>query len=163
MSDVTTSSSVNLRAACPEDLPAVLDLLQAAKLPPAGVAEGLSRFLVAEVDGELAGVAGLERYGTSALLRSVAVDPRFQGKGIAGAMVRRLLEEARCECIHDVYLRTTTAEGFFPRFGFAEVAVTEVPLEVKDSVEFRGACPESAITMACCLAREAAPTRTGGG
>lgn len=157
MSDVTTSSSVNLRAACPEDLPAILALLREARLPLAGVPDGLSRILVADVGGEVAGVAGLERYGTSALLRSVAVDPRHQGKGIAGAMVNRLLEEARCECVHDVYLRTTTAEGFFPKFGFARVDAAAVPPPVQDSVEFQGACPASAITMVCCLDPAPAP------
>lgn len=154
MNGVSTSpTSVILRAACPGDLPRILQLLSDVSLPQEGVPDGLARVVVVEVDGELAGVAGLETYGTSALLRSVAVSPRHQGKGIAGAMVQRLLEEARCACIHDVYLRTTTAEGYFPKFGFRAVEVSQVPLQVKDSVEFRGACPSSAVTMVCCLKR----------
>lgn len=156
-SSMTMSGGVTLRAGCPEDLPAIQALLKAAGLPLAGVPDGLSRLLVAELSGDLVGVAGLERYGTSALLRSVAVDPRHQGKGIAGAMVRRLLEEARCDCIHDVYLRTTTAEGYFPKFGFAPVELARVPVEVQDSVEFQGACPASAVTMACCLGPDDVP------
>lgn len=150
---VTAHESVTLRAGSPEDLPAIRALLENARLPLAGVPDGLSRLVVAEVGGELAGVAALERYGTSALLRSVAVAPQHQGKGIGDAMIRRLLEEARCDCIHDVYLRTTTAEGYFPKFGFAPVGVETVPLAVQDSVEFRGACPASAVTMVCCLSR----------
>lgn len=156
MSNVTMSpNSVTLRAGCPEDLPSILSLLEGARLPLAGVPDGLSRLVVAEVEGELVGVAGLERYGTSALLCSVAVSPRHQGKGIAGAMVQRLLEEARCECIQDIYLRTTTAEGYFPKFGFSPVELSRVPLQVQDSVEFQGACPTSAVTMACCLTPDA--------
>lgn len=152
--------TVTLRAGCPEDLPAIRALLEGARLPLAGVPDALSRLLVAEVGGELAGVAGLERYGTSALLRSVAVAPHHQGKGIGAAMIGRLLEEARCECIQDVYLRTTTGEGYFPRFGFSPVHVADVPLPVQDSVEFQGACPASAVTMACCLGPEVSPAES---
>lgn len=150
------STSVTLRAACPEDLPRILQVLSEASLPVQGVPDGLTRVVVAEVAGELAGVAGLEEYGTSALLRSVAVARHHQGKGIAGALVRRLLQEATSDTIHDVYLRTTTAEDYFPRFGFSPVELSQVPLEVQDSVEFQGACPDSAVTMACRLRGRAA-------
>lgn len=149
------SNTVTLRAACPEDLPRILKVLTDASLPLEGVPDGLARVVVAEVEGELAGVAGLERYGTSALLRSVAVSSQHQGKGIAAALVQRLLQEARSDTIHDVYLRTTTAEGYFPKFGFSPVEVSKVPLQVLDSVEFQGACPSSAVTMVCCLDRAA--------
>lgn len=74
MSGVRISpTSVTLRAACPEDIPRILQVLSDANLPLEGVPDGLTRVVVAEVEGELAGVAGLEEYGTSALLRSVAV------------------------------------------------------------------------------------------
>jgi len=146
---------VVLRGATPSDLPAVLGLLEQAGLPRDGLLDGLVHLCVAEVDGELAGVAGLERYGTSALLRSVAVSPRQRGRRVAERLVDRLLEEARGDQIHDVYLRTTTAENYFPRFGFAPIAADAVPLPVRESVEFQGACPASAVTMVCCL--EGAP------
>lgn len=143
--------SVTLRAACPADFPRIIQLLTNASLPLEGVPDGLARVVVAEVEGELAGVAGLETYGTSALLRSVAVSSQHQGKGIAAVLVQRLLQEARSDAIHDVYLRTTTAEGYFPKLGFSPVEVSNVPLQVQDSVEFQGACPSSAVTMVCCL------------
>jgi amino-acid N-acetyltransferase len=101
-------------------------------------------------------VAGLERYGTSALLRSVAVSATQRGRKVAQRLVDRLLEEARGDQIFDVYLRTTTAQDYFPKFGFAPVDVAEVPAAVRESVEFKGACPASAVTMACCLGPEKA-------
>lgn len=155
----TSPTSVTLRAACPEDLPRILQVLTEASLPLEGVPDGLTRVVVAEVEGELAGVAGLEEYGTSALLRSVAVSRQHQGKGIAGALVRRLLQEASSDTIHDVYLRTTTAEDYFPRFGFGQVDLDQVPLQVRDSVEFHGACPASAVTMVCSLDRATEPVK----
>jgi N-acetylglutamate synthase-like GNAT family acetyltransferase len=65
----------SVRFAQPEDIGAVQDLLEQSGLPTAGVEEWLSHFLVADSEGEVVGVAGLELYGASALLRSVAVRP----------------------------------------------------------------------------------------
>jgi amino-acid N-acetyltransferase len=148
------AGGVTLRSATPADLPAVLGLLERIGLPRDGLSDGQVRLCVAEVEGELAGVAGLERYGTSALLRSVAVSPTQRGRRVAQRLIDRMLEEARGEQIHDVYLRTTTAQDYFPKFGFAPVEVDEVPAAVRESVEFTGACPDSAVTMVCCLEPE---------
>lgn len=148
---ITEPGGVTLRRATRDDMPAILGLLEQAGLPRDGVADGLVHLCVAELDGELAGVAGLERYGTSALLRSVAVSPTQRGRKVAQRLVDRLLAEARREQVHDVYLRTTTAQEYFPKFGFAPVAVADVPEGVRESVEFKGACPATAVTMACCL------------
>ena len=46
-----------------------------------------------------------------------------------------------------LYLLTTTAEDFFPRFGFSRITRQEVPESVRASVEFRSACPASAVVM----------------
>lgn len=46
-----------------------------------------------------------------------------------------------------VFLLTTTAEHYFPRFGFACVSRDSVADAVKASPEFKGACPASAIAM----------------
>ena len=54
---------------------------------------------------------------------------------------------ARRHAIQDVFLLTTTAEGFFPRFGFERIQRSDVPSSVQTSVEFRSACPASAVVM----------------
>ena len=46
-----------------------------------------------------------------------------------------------------LYLLTTTAEGYFPKFGFERITRAEVPPSVQASVEFATACPASAIVM----------------
>ena len=81
------------------------------------------------------------------MLRSVAVQPSWRGSGLARQLIDRLLETANERGTHDIYLLTTTAEHYFPRFGFACIARTEVPAEVQDSIEFREACPASAVVM----------------
>jgi amino-acid N-acetyltransferase len=141
------SNCVSLRTAEADDLRVVEGLLEGAALPVAGVAEWLPQFVVAESEGRIVGVAGLELYGTSALLRSVAVEPHWRGSGVGRQLVDRLLSEAHARGVHDVYLLTTTAEHYFPRLGFACVDRDRVPDCVQCSVEFTGACPESAVVM----------------
>ena len=51
---------VELRTASSADLEAVFGLLDRSGLPTAGVADNFSQFLVAEADGRLVGVVGLE-------------------------------------------------------------------------------------------------------
>ena len=147
IAEAKNSGRINLRTAQPADLPAVLSLLERSELPTAGVADTFSHFLVAEADGKLVGVAGLELYDGSALLRSVAVDGPWRGTGVGRVLVERALDLARERGIEDIYLLTTTAEHYFPKFGFACVSRDSVADGVRKSVEFQCACPASAKVM----------------
>jgi amino-acid N-acetyltransferase len=138
---------VSLRAAEPADLPAILGLLERAQLPSTGVAEALPDFIIAVSDGQIVGVAGLEIYQHSALLRSVAVEPDWRKTGVGRVLIERALSSTRERGISDVFLLTTTAEHYFPRFGFRCVSRDAVTSEVQASAEFQGACPESAVVM----------------
>jgi amino-acid N-acetyltransferase len=138
---------VSLRRAGHDDLEAVASLLGNLALPTEGVAEWLDQFWVAEHQGRVVGVAGMERYGESGLLRSVAVAPEWRGSGIGRTLVDRVLEEGRAAGVRDVYLLTTTAEHYFPRHGFACVDRETVPAALRTSAEFTGACPASAVVM----------------
>jgi amino-acid N-acetyltransferase len=46
-----------------------------------------------------------------------------------------------------MYLLTTTAERYFPKFGFERIERRDVPETVQASVEFTSACPASAVVM----------------
>lgn len=138
---------MQLRTAGASDLPAVLALLEQAQLPLAGVADGLSHFVVAESEGKLVGVVGLEVYDRSALLRSAAVDRSWRGSGIGRVLVEQALDTAQKRGIEDVFLLTTTAEHYFPRFGFTCVSRNAVSEGVRSSIEFQQACPASATVM----------------
>ena len=138
---------VDVRPALPGDLARISGLLQEAKLPTVGVAESLGHFLVAEHEGDMVAAAGLEVHALAALLRSVAVRPDWRGKGLARELVDRLLAKAQAAGIQDIYLLTTTAEDYFPRLGFACVSRSVVPDGVQGSIEFREACPASAVVM----------------
>ena len=136
-----------LRPAKPTDLAAVEQLLLAAGLPTDAVAESLKDFLVAESGGQLVGVAGLEVCSDYALLRSTAVDPAWRGRGLGRRLVERVIAQAEARGIRALYLLTTTAERYFPSFGFIQTTREAVPEPVHASMEFRSACPASAVVM----------------
>src|ERR1700688_3119632 len=138
---------MRIRNATKADLPAVENLLTASDLPIDGVRDNFSSFLVAENDGEIAGAIGLEEFGAVALLRSAVVSPQHRGIGIGRRLVERLLEGAEEAGIEELYLLTTTAEQYFPRFGFTHTTRSAVPAVVKAYAQFQGACPDTAVVM----------------
>ena len=144
---VPGATSAALRPAVSGDLPAVERLLTASGLPLDGVRDALSTFVVAEAGHDIVGVAGLEICCDNALLRSVAVADEWRARGLGRALVTRLISDAESRGIHALYLLTTTAERYFPSFGFRQIARDEVPDDVKATQEFRSACPASATVM----------------
>jgi amino-acid N-acetyltransferase len=149
------TSSITIRSAAARDLSAVERLLEANKLPLVGVRDGIDDFLVAERDGVVVGVIGLEIYDDRGLLRSAVVDGDERGTGVGASLVGALIENARARELKELVLLTTTAEQWFPRFGFVTIARDETPVAVRQSAEFTGACPASATVMR--LALESVP------
>jgi len=138
---------MRIREATDRDLDAVESLLTANDLPLDGVKENFSSFVVAEEHGEIAGAIGLEKFGSVALLRSAVVSPQYRGSGIGRRLVEQVLEQASDEGIEELFLLTTTAEKYFPRFGFTSTARSAVPTALTASAEFQGACPDTAVVM----------------
>lgn len=126
-----------VRHARKTDFSSVVALLAAAQLPPDDAASWIDHFVVAERDGEVVGAAGLELYGDSALLRSVVTANDVRGTGTGAALTNAAIEWARAMRIESVYLLTTSAGDWFPRFGFERITRDDVPAEVKASVQFQ--------------------------
>jgi amino-acid N-acetyltransferase len=139
--------SWNIRHATPHDWPSLATFLSAADLPLAGAEAHLSDFLLAFRDDILIGSAGLERYGDTALLRSVAVAVPERGHGVGQALVQQALASAASLGVCQVVLLTTTAADFFLRFGFQPISRSEFPRAAQVSVEFQEICPASATAM----------------
>ena len=136
-----------VRPAKKEELEGLTNLLDRLELPQAGVREHFSNFLVAESEGRVLGAVGLEIYDKVALLRSLAVDPNEQGSGIGACLVEAVLSKAETARLEAVYLLTTTADRYFPRFGFETIGRDQMDPRLAASEELRGACPRSAICM----------------
>jgi len=142
---------MNVQAAKTTDLPDILALLKAAALPVAGIENHVETALVARDAERLLGCAAVEVYGHAGLLRSVAVDVGRRGEGLGERLTKAALELAREHGVRDIYLLTTTASHFFPRFGFTAIPRAELDPALEQSEELRGACPASALAMRAAL------------
>jgi amino-acid N-acetyltransferase len=136
-----------VRPATPSDLAHVEALLTRSGLPLDGVREALPTFVVAQAGGDIVGVAGLEVCCNNALLRSVAVADSHRSRGVGRALVTRVVADAEARGINALYLLTTTAEHYFPMFGFRPIARDQVPDDIQATAEFTSACPASAVVM----------------
>jgi ribosomal protein S18 acetylase RimI-like enzyme len=148
MADEDAAPALRFRAATGADLPAIVRLLAdddlgaareqyADPLPPAYreafdamQAQGGNDYLLAELDGEIAGclqltvIPGLSRRGMRrAQIEGVRVDARFRGRGVGEALFRHAIERARVAGCGLVQLTTDKARPdamrFYERLGFA--------------------------------------------
>src|SRR6185369_915349 len=102
--------NITITNASTDDLRDILDLLSLVQLPHDGVAENVNDFLVArDESSRLIATIGLEHHGNTALLRSAAVAPAYQGCGIGSRLTEQLLERATNNGTERVVLLTSTA------------------------------------------------------
>jgi amino-acid N-acetyltransferase len=130
-----------------EDVDGVLALLEENQLATAGLALHIATTMVARDGGRVVGSAALETYADGMLLRSVSVTPTRQHQGLGRELMTAALQLASNLHGSAVYLLTTTADQYFPKFGFERIARTDVPASVQTSVEFTSACPSTATVM----------------
>ena len=131
------------------DLSDILELLSEVQLPHDGVVENVGAFLVArDESSRLVATIGLERYGNTALLRSAAVAPEYQGCGVGSRLTEQLLQQATNHGVERVVLLTSTAREFFARrFGFCETSRTVFDKELSASSEWNLPRCSSAVCM----------------
>lgn len=141
------ASDYTIRAAGLADFPEIRSLLISSALPVDGVDPEKGTFLIAENAGGLLGVIGFERYETKALLRSMAVNPSFRKCGIAKMLVENAIHSLHAEGIPELYLLTTTAEGYARKFGFVTIPRSEMPATLLERSLLGCACPSTSICM----------------
>jgi amino-acid N-acetyltransferase len=152
------AASATIREAAASDLAQIERLLVASSLPTAGIADVLCRFLVAEHEGAVVGVVGVEECCGFGLLRSTAVGSEWRSRGLGRQLVERAIIEAESRGVKALYLLTTTAERYFPSFGFTTITRDQVPEPVRATAEFCTVCPASATVMKLCLTPRIAET-----
>lgn len=140
-------SDITINPATASDLQPIKALLTASGLPVAGVDEHWKTFIVARDGDTLVGCGGAEAYQFAALIRSVAVDPKYRSAGIGRRLVRQLLDRLASRGLREFYLLTTTAEEYFKKRGFKPIDRDEVHPQLLSSREFQDACPASAVCM----------------
>jgi len=107
----------------------------------------LRHFGVIKEKGEILGTVGLEILGRSALLRSLAVDPRFRNRGFGDQLTKRAEEYASSLAVAQLYLLTMTAESFFRKRGYQKIERISAPPAIQRTTEFQGLCPAGSVCM----------------
>ena len=126
----------------------VVKLLAEYKLPTEDITdEHLNHFFGCSEDDRFLGVVGLEIFGNTALLRSLAVKKSSRSIGLGSALVRHAETYASLLGVTMLYLLTDTAEAYFRRKGYALAPREYAPAEIKETREFSGICPVSSAFM----------------
>jgi arsenate reductase len=140
--------SITVEPATPTDRAAVERELANARLPLDGLSDQFpSAYVLVRRDREVIGLAGLETFGRSGLLRSVLVVPDARGRGVAHALVADRLAAARRAGLDGVYLLTTSAADYFARHGFVRVERASLPAELAASSELGASVCATATPM----------------
>lgn len=88
---------------------------------------GSRHYVVADVDDEVAGYAGLSAYSDEAYVQTIAVAPRYQRLGIGTQLLVDLLHEAHKRGAQtaglEVRADNAVAQRLYARFGFEPVGV----------------------------------------
>jgi amino-acid N-acetyltransferase len=130
------------------DEQAVKRLLLDAELPVADLTpEHMQHFFGCGTPEAINGVIGLELFGDSALLRSLAVTTHMRECGLGKQLVAEAESYAREHGVKALYLLTTTAERFFDRIGYSRIERETVPESIKATREYGGICPASSAVM----------------
>ncbi|MCK8780844.1 arsenic resistance N-acetyltransferase ArsN2 [Rhizobium sp. NTR19] len=121
--------------------------LAEATLPVDDLEEGGRSFFRFVAEREVLGYAGIEEFGSIALLRSVVVANGKRGRGFGQEMLALLLAHARSSGVEALYLLTTSAAAFFERNGFVRIGRSEAPNEILETKQASSLCPVSATLM----------------
>lgn len=137
---------INVRKARLTDVSRMMPLLneyakQAEILPrmEAEVYQSIRDWVVAEADDKIVGMGSLLiMWGDLAEIRSLVIDPAYQGYGIGRALVAQLLDEARALGLPRVFA-LTRKPGFFLKTGFQLTRIEHLPRKVQKDCVF---CPK---------------------
>ena len=106
--------------------------------PPEFIIERTLDFLVATVRGRLVGCAHLEEYSPSlAELRSLVVDPAFQGQGVGVALVGAI-EALATHRDYPTIFAVSNNEAFFLARGYIPRQIPELDRERSAVSRFKG-------------------------
>lgn len=124
----------------------VMNLLQEQKLPVTDITDDTLLYIL--LDGEKpVGTAGLDIFEDCALLRSISVTAEVRGKGYGKILNEQVEKFAKDSGINCMYLITHTAKDFFERQDYCIIDRTAAPDAIKQTEQFTGLCPSSAVVM----------------
>ncbi|HNU87819.1 MAG TPA: arsenic resistance N-acetyltransferase ArsN2 [Ferruginibacter sp.] len=141
------SASLQLKIALTEkERQEVFSLLTQQNLPITDIKEDTLLYFLLDAD-KVMGTAGLDIFDDCALLRSVSVVADARGKGYGKIMNEQIEKFAKESGISCMYLITHTAKDFFDRQGYCVIDRATAPDAIKQTEQFTGLCPSSAVVM----------------
>ncbi|HMU09685.1 MAG TPA: arsenic resistance N-acetyltransferase ArsN2 [Ferruginibacter sp.] len=144
---LSETSSLQLKIALSEkERQEVFSLLTQQKLPVTDIKEDTLLYLLLNGD-KVTGTAGLDIFDDCALLRSVSVTEDARGKGYGKILNEQIEKYAKESGISCMYLITHTAKDFFDRQGYCVIDRATAPDPIKQTDQFTGLCPSSAVVM----------------
>lgn len=138
--------TVHIRPSREDDLEFATALLIQAGLPVDDFAADKLAF-TAECDETIHGMIGVERFGDTALLRSLVIAEPARGKGVGQLLVAALEVASADAGISEIWLLTIDADGWFGRHGYAVRDRADAPDSIRQTREFSGLCPGDAVLM----------------
>ena len=97
--------------------------------------------------GDPVGIVGIEIYGNTGLLRSLAVAENQRGNGLGQRLVEHAEECAAQSGIQSLWLLTETALGFFEKLSYISTERSAAPMAIRQSTQLKDLCPASAVLM----------------
>jgi len=140
-------NTITITAADPKYREAIINLLQAERLPVEDLPVNLPNFFIAMDNGLVLGAIGMEIYGRDGLLRSLVVKSEYRKMKIAAGLINEVEKLGRCIGLHTIYLLTETAQKYFAGKGYQLIERKEAPQLLQHSPEFSHVCPASAALM----------------
>lgn len=131
----------------PEEFDTTFGLLEESKLDASDLKQPNIRLFSMTKNNELVGVGALEIIDGVALLRSVAVSKGRQKQGIGAQLVNLIEKTAKELGLSALYLLTNTAADFFKANGYQVIHRDNFAESLKQTAQFSGLCPVSAVCM----------------
>lgn len=117
---------IHLRPATAADQTTIRQMVRAEGLDPSAL--HWSHFVMAECDGEIAGIGQMRPYPKCRELGSLVVKAAYRQQGVGAVIVNALLEQET----GDVYLECEgSKEAYYRRFGFERIAWWRAPMPLK--------------------------------
>jgi UDP-N-acetylmuramate: L-alanyl-gamma-D-glutamyl-meso-diaminopimelate ligase len=127
----------SVRPARRDDMASVRAVLAATSLREQADDDHAGDFFVLCNEDGVAGCVSLEVLGDDAILRALAVDPKFRGAGYGWVLADTAVNQARWRGVRRIYLLTATASDFFAaKFGFRVVDRSTLSRQVAASETF---------------------------
>lgn len=138
---------ISVESARASDGASIIALLLEVGLPVHGVEAQMENFLVACDGQQVIGCVGMELYGESCLLRSLAVHPDYQGRGLGVELMKQIIARARQQGMKEAVLLTHTVEPLAAKLGFQRIPRDSVDPRLAQSWEFQSTGCQKAVCM----------------